>query len=115
MRRLLATLTIVALLVAAGPVCADSASQGRAKQSEGYGSQLGWGMAALGANLGYVPAKLVYALLGGVTGGLVYILTVGNSDVVERVWAPALGGTYVLSSDMLRGDDPIYFSGENLD
>lgn len=111
MRRLMATWTIVALLVA----LPASASRAATRTQDSYGAQFGWGMAAIGANLGYVPAKLIYALLGGVTGGLVYVLTVGNSDVVERVWAPALGGTFVLSSDMLRGDEPIYFSGENLD
>jgi len=86
-----------------------------AQAKEGYGNEAGWGFAAVLANLLYIPAKLVYATLGGVTGGLGYILTVGNSDVAERIIAPSVGGTYVLTPDMLRGERPIFFSGEGKD
>ena len=80
---------------------------------DSYGSQAGWGAAALFANLVYMPAKLVYATLGGITGALAYPITVGNTEVVESIWSPSLGGTYVLTPRMLRGDERIYFSGES--
>ena len=80
-----------------------------------YGSEAGWGFAAVLANLLYIPAKLVYATLGGVTGGLGYILTVGNANVAKSIVAPSVGGTYVLTPDMLRGEQPIFFSGESPD
>ncbi|HSD09501.1 MAG TPA: hypothetical protein VLF14_00825 [Candidatus Binatia bacterium] len=80
-----------------------------------YGNQAGWGFAAVLANLLYIPAKLVYATLGGVTGGLGYLLTAGNGDVAEKILAPSVGGTYVLTPDMLRGEQPILFSGEGAD
>lgn len=88
---------------------------GPAQAKEGYGNEAGWGFAAVLANLLYIPAKLVYATLGGVTGGLGYILTVGNSDVAEKIMAPSVGGTYVLTPGMLRGEQPIFFSGEGAD
>ena len=80
-----------------------------------YGGQAGWGFAAVLANLLYIPAKLVYATLGGVTGGLGFVLTAGNRDVAEKIIAPSVGGTYVLTPDMLRGEQPIFFSGESVD
>ena len=104
MRGWIAALLLASVLVA--PVCADD---GR------YGEQAGWGFAAVLANVLYIPAKLVYATLGGITGGLGYVLTAGNSNVAETILAPSVGGTYVLTPDMLRGERPILFSGESKD
>jgi hypothetical protein len=81
----------------------------------GYGSEFAWGMGAIGANALYIPAKLVYATLGGVTGGLGYLLTLGNTDALHTVLGPAVGGTYILTPGMLQGDEPILFSGESPD
>jgi hypothetical protein len=81
----------------------------------GYGSEFGWGMAAIGANAFYIPAKLVYATVGGITGGLGYLLTLGNTAALHTVLGPSVGGTYILTPDMLRGEQPILFSGESPD
>lgn len=70
----------------------------------------GMGTATVLANVLYMPTKLVYATLGGITGGFAYVLTGANYEVAERVWTPSLGGNYVLSPDQLRGNQPIYFS-----
>jgi hypothetical protein len=72
----------------------------------------GLGMATVLANVFYMPVKIGYAAVGGVTGGLGYLLTGGNREVAEKVWVPALGGDYVLSRDMVAGEDEIDFSGE---
>jgi len=71
----------------------------------------GMGTLTVLANVGYIPVKLVYAILGGVTGGFAYVLTGANYNVAERIWVPSLGGHYVLNTDQLRGNEPIYFSG----
>ena len=63
----------------------------------------------------YIPAKLVYATLGGLTGGIAYLLTVGNGDAAQGILSPSIGGTYVLSAEMLQGDQPILFSGESFE
>ncbi len=76
----------------------------------GYTEDAGMGTATVGANLLYVPAKLVYATLGGITGGFAYVLTGANYEVAERVWTPSLGGNYVVTPDHLRGSQPLYFS-----
>ena len=70
----------------------------------------GMGTATVLANVLYMPTKLVYATVGGITGSFAYVLTGANYEIAERVWTPSLGGNYVLSPDQLRGNQPIYFS-----
>lgn len=74
-------------------------------------SDAGMGVAAIGANVVYTPAKLIYATLGGITGGFTYVLTGGNYQTAAKVWSPALGGNYLLNPSHLRRQEPIYFSG----
>ena len=62
-------------------------------------------------NIVYLPTKLVYSILGGVTGAIAYPVTVGNSDVTDTIWDNACRGTYIVTPDMLEGKEPIRFSG----
>jgi hypothetical protein len=75
-----------------------------------YVEDAGMGTATVLANVLYMPAKVVYATLGGITGGFAYVLTGANYQVAERVWTPSLGGNYVLNPEQLRGNQPVYFS-----
>jgi hypothetical protein len=72
---------------------------------------VGIGAGAVVSNLVYVPAKLVYGILGGIAGGAGYALTGGNKQVANSIWRSSLGGDYVLTPDMMAGKKPIYFSG----
>ncbi len=72
--------------------------------------------AALGLGSGlltflYLPTKVVYATLGGIVGGLTYGLTGGNLDAAQSVWEPSVYGTYVITPDHLKGDEPVRFYG----
>ena len=71
----------------------------------------GYGAGALLCNVLYIPAKLVYAVLGGVVGGGTYLVTGGNQQAANTVWRSALGGDYVVTPQMLAGQQPINFSG----
>src|SRR5271169_1262786 len=71
----------------------------------------GYGAGALFCNLLYIPAKLTYALLGGIVGGGTYLVTAGNSQAANTVWRSSLGGDYVVTPQMLAGTQPINFSG----
>jgi hypothetical protein len=71
----------------------------------------GWGALTVLTNVVYMPAKLVYATLGGVTGGLAFGLTGGSFSTAETVWVTSMGGTYVITPRMLQGEDPIAFVG----
>ena len=71
----------------------------------------GWGSLTVLTNAVYMPVKLAYALLGGLTGGLAYGLTGGDLKTAETVWETSMGGTYVVTPRMLQGEDPVAFSG----
>ena len=76
-----------------------------------YPNQAGWGALSVLSNIGYMPAKSVYALVGGVTGGIAYACTAGNYDTASNIWESSLGGTWALSPQMLRGEEGIHFAG----
>jgi hypothetical protein len=94
----------VVLALGAGPATAEEDSH--------FAADFGLGVGALFTNVIYMPVKLVYATLGGITGGFAYVLTGFNYDLAKAIWVPSTGGDYVITPSMLKGDDPIYFSGE---
>ena len=63
------------------------------------------------ANVVYVPAKVVFAGVGAVTSGVIYLATSGNSDTSRRVWDTSVGGNYVVTPSMIEGRDQIHFVG----
>jgi hypothetical protein len=71
----------------------------------------GWGTLTVLSNVLYMPAKVLYATTGGITGGFAYGLTGGDYQTANEVWVPSMGGTYVLTPSMIRGDDSIAFTG----
>jgi len=72
---------------------------------------VGVGAGTLASNIFYIPAKLVYGVLGGVAGGAGYALTGGNKQVADTIWRSSLGGDYVVTPDMVAGKEPLHFSG----
>jgi hypothetical protein len=74
-------------------------------------SGVGYGAGSLATNILYIPAKLVYALFGGIVGGGAWCLTGGNTQTANTIWRSSLGGDYVVTPDMLAGKEPIHFSG----
>jgi hypothetical protein len=101
MRKWSVMLVLVSVLMVATP---------RAEAGD-YAKDAGIGTACVFINILYMPAKLVYATLGGLTGGLAYLLTGLNYEVADRVWAPSLGGNYVVTPAHLRNEQTLYFSG----
>ena len=101
MRKGLMMLVLVTLLAAAVP---------RAEAGD-YSKDAGLGVACVFINVLYMPAKFVYATLGGITGGFAYLLTGLNYDVADKIWAPSLGGNYVVTPAHLRNEQTLYFSG----
>lgn len=55
---------------------------------------------------------MVYALVGGLTGGMAFLLACGNQDVAKKIWTPSLRGTYVITPDMLKGKEQVQFVGQ---
>jgi hypothetical protein len=98
-RGIIGTVALVVALGTAAPARAD------------FLEDAGWGGLTVLTNVLYMPAKLVYATVGGITGGVVYAVTVGDLDAAEKVWVMSLGGTYVVTPAMLQGAEPIAFVG----
>jgi hypothetical protein len=104
--RSLAVVVLAAMLLmgAVRPVAAE-------EDDHRFATDLGYGVGSIFTNLVYMPVKFVYATLGGITGGFAYVLTGLRLDTAKSIWVPSMGGTYVVTPAMLKGEDPIYFSG----
>jgi len=110
---LAAALPAAATAQSTAPAAASTSDQGQITQPErGVNWQgVGVGAGTLATNLVYIPAKLVYGVLGGIAGGAGYALTGGNEKVANTIWRSSLGGDYVVTQDMLTGQQPVHFSG----
>lgn len=98
-------------LAAAALWIAPVAARAESSQAGKASSDFGIGVVTVLSNVGYMPVKVCYAVLGGVTGSLAYALTGGNRDVADGIWVPSMGGDYVLTTDMMSGDEEVRFSG----
>ena len=98
----------VLVLLAAAPARAGSDASDADGGREG---EAGLGVAAGLISLVYAPAKVVYAVGGGVVAGLAYVLSAGNQDVTDPILTPALRGDYVVTPAHLRGERPLEFIG----
>ncbi len=84
-----------------------SANEGEESQS----SEAGLGVASGLLTVVYLPFKLAYAIGGGIVGGVAYVLTGANEDVGKAIWEPSFYGTYVITPDHLKGNEPVRFFG----
>lgn len=97
--------------VMSGPVAAQTAAGNNQPAAEPVSEELGYGFGSALASVFYIPAKVTYAGLGLVTGGLGYVLTGGRADVANNIIYPAVRGHYVVTPSHLKGSEPIYFVG----
>ena len=102
------------LLVVAAAMAATLGTA-RDVRAEEYPNEAGWGVLSVLANVGYMPAKTIYAAVGGLSGGLAYACTGGSYDTASHIWEMSLGGTYALTPAMLRGEEGIAFAGASSD
>ena len=98
-RTVVATAALVAGLAGARPAQAA------------YLGDAGWGTLVVLTNIVYMPAKLIYATAGALTGGFAFALTGGDMQTAETVWVTTMGGTYAVTPSMLQGQEPIVFTG----
>jgi hypothetical protein len=83
--------------------------------AEPVGNEAGYGVGAALASIFYIPAKVTYAGLGLLTGGLGYLVSGGRADVANNIIYPAVRGNYVVTPSHLKGTEPIYFVGPGPD
>jgi hypothetical protein len=99
------------LTVISTPLYAQTAGPNNQPVEQPVGEEAGYGVGAALASVFYIPAKVTYAGLGLITGGLGYILTGGRADVANNIIYPAVRGNYVVTPSHLKGTEPIYFVG----
>ena len=63
------------------------------------------------ATVPYGAAKVVYAISGGLVGGLAWVMTGGNTDIAKAIWSPTMTGHYIVQPQNLTGDRPLHFVG----
>ena len=77
----------------------------------GTASSAGMQAAAGVSTLLYLPLKAVFAIGGGIVGGLAYAFSGGNEQAAKSIWDTSLYGTYIITPDHLEGNRPIRFLG----
>ena len=77
------------------------------------GAEFGLAVGAAGANLLYIPAKVITAIGGLALGGMTGLLTGGDTRAAYAVWVPAASGTFLLTPSNLDGTEPIEFFGSD--
>jgi hypothetical protein len=96
--------------VMSSPLYAQTADT-NSQPAEPVGQEAGYGVGAALASVFYIPAKVTYAGLGLLTGGIGYLLSGGRADVANNIIYPAVRGNYVVTPSHLKGTEPIYFVG----
>lgn len=63
----------------------------------------------------YAPVKVHIALIGGVVGGVSYPFSGFNANVSKKIWKTSMGGTYLITEDILKGDEKaeLFFKKSN--
>jgi hypothetical protein len=102
---------IAAAFVAASMACVPASAVARDANSKEASADLGIGVVTALANIVYMPVKVTYGVMGGITGGVAYVLSGANREVAEGVWVPSMGGDYVLTTDHMTGREQVHFNG----
>ena len=108
---MVAVAMLTALLAASTVRVEAVEAEAQAEEEHRFATDFGVGVGAIFTNLFYMPTKFVYSTLGGITGGFAYVLTGLRLDIAKSIWVPSMGGTYVVTPSMLKGEDVLYFSG----
>jgi len=78
----------------------------------GSGSEAIQGLGSYFLTLPYGGMKMAVAVLGAVAGGMGFLFTGGDKATAEKIWAPAIGGEYVVTPQHLRGEKDLHFFGD---
>jgi hypothetical protein len=95
---------VLGALVAGQPVAARAASPG---------ADVGFAFAAAGIDILYVPTKFVIAGLGLMTGGLIAVVTGGDTRAAYALWVPTAGGDFMVRPSHLDGTERLQFFGRD--
>ena len=103
MRRWVACALVATVVASARPALAE----------EGFFEKAGIGLGTALVNVLYIPAKFTYATVGGLIGGFAWLLSLGDTETAMGVWQPTMGGSYIVTPNMLRGRESLEFTGSS--
>ncbi len=98
---------ILALLVCQAP----GAWAAEKESAENPAAEIGLGASSFVLSVPYGAAKVATAIVGGVVGGLAYVLSGFDKQVADSVWYTTIGGDYVITPDHLTGKRALRFNG----
>jgi hypothetical protein len=99
MKHMWAGLTLLVLVSHTAP---SWAAEGSTLEQVGYGAG-----SALGT-LVYVPFKATFCILGGLGAAATAI---ASPPTAGKVFEASCGGTWIITPDVVRGDEPVNFVG----
>jgi len=98
-------LIVFALVVGLGAPVVSFAAEEESSPS----NEAALGVGSFFITLVYAPLKMAYAIGGGIVGGFAYALTGGDLETAQSIWEPSVYGTYVITPDHLKGNEPVRF------
>ena len=63
------------------------------------------------ASVVYLPAKVLFAVGGGLVSGISYIATLGSPQPARSIWDASIDGDYLVTPLMIEGNDSVEFVG----
>ncbi len=93
------------------PTSQQATTLSSADSNETSAADLGMEVASGVATFVYFPFKAVFALGGGIVGGLTYVFTGGDEEAAKSVWQTSMEGTYNITPKNLTGEEPVHFFG----
>ncbi|MFQ5686072.1 MAG: hypothetical protein ACE5GV_05370 [Candidatus Scalindua sp.] len=112
MRRFFVILTLVSCIsfFVQGSVLRDVAAKTYAEHSTA--GKTGLVAASVITSAAYFPFKAAYAILGGVSSGLTYAVTMGQeSETAHRIATKAFTGDWYIHPNILTSHEELNFSG----
>ena len=106
-RVILTGLIALSLITAPSMVLAENTSAGDMSKEGGLGA------ASALTSLIYGPVKLIYAVGGLIVGGCAWAFTAGDSQVAKTVFTRSLRGHYVITPEILTGEERLEFIGRD--
>jgi len=110
-RQRLAAATLVATLLAQPLWAADARAQETRAREASAATQFATGFASFIVSPVYGGFQVAMAFIGCFVGGATWIFSGADTAAASKVWNPTMKGTYVISPEHLRGEQPIQFLG----
>jgi hypothetical protein len=109
MTRSVAVVLALLLFGLVAPGSAQTVSGSASTTAETTPAQIGYGIGSVLGSLVYAPFKTTFCTLGALTS--VAVLPFGT-DKAGKVVGASCRGTWIISPDVVRGQEPVHFVGD---